>query len=103
MYIKIVVDNHVHYVEAGSEVVFQRGAASNGETEYPLSDSYLHILRKRPGGELITIFPDLPANVPAGTLPRTLITDGEVYLLDRSGKTVDVIQRGDPQQISFNF
>lgn len=92
MYLKIVTGSEVHYIKCGTEVAVKEGDMA---TEYDMVEAVLHLMeenavpRKR---RVLTLYPDLPTDE-IGVPPRTLVTDGQVYLLDDSGKTVDVIQR----------
>jgi hypothetical protein len=92
MYLKVVTDNETHYIKCGTEVAVKEGDVAS-EYDY---EAVLHLMveksPKSPTRRVITLFPDLPTEE-IGVPPRTLVTDGQVYLLDDSGRTVDVIQR----------
>lgn len=90
MYLKIVTDNETHYIKCGGEVSVKQGDKSG---KYGPECGLHLMIEKSPGPtNTITLFPDLQVDE-IGVLPRTVVTDGKVYLLDDSGKTVDVIQR----------
>jgi hypothetical protein len=91
MYLKVVTDNETHYIKCGTEVAVKEGDVAK-EFDY---EAVLHLMveKSHPNKRrVITLFPDLPTDE-MGVPPRTLVTDGQVYLLDDSGRTVDVIQR----------
>jgi hypothetical protein len=90
MYLKIVTDNETHYVKCGAEVAVKQGDKS--KLYGPECGLHLMIEKSPEPTNTITLFPDLQMDE-IGILPRTIVTDGSVYLLDDSGKTVDVIQR----------
>jgi hypothetical protein len=89
MYLKIVTDREVHYIKCGTEVAIKIGDRSGEDLE-----AGLHLMEDGipTARDTITLFPDLPTSE-TGILPRTVVTNGKVYLLDDSGRTVDVIQR----------
>lgn len=88
MYLKIVTDNETHYIKCGGEVSVKQGDLLG---TFP-PECGIHLMCEDKAGRTITLFPDLQTDE-IGVLPRTVVTDGKVYLLDDSGKTVDVIQR----------
>lgn len=94
MYLKIVVDNQSHYLKCGAEVSVVPGDAR--DPQHPRHEdrhSVFPIMHNLLRGEPVSLFPDLQVDEMGIAVPRTIVTDGDVYLLDDSGKTVDIIKR----------
>lgn len=96
MYLKIVVDHQTHYIKCGSEVNVTPGdvrqpAHPKHEDRY----SVFTLLNEDRPGNFLSLFPMLPPEEwgAPDISPRTIVTNGRVYLLDDSGQTIDVIQK----------
>jgi hypothetical protein len=83
MYLKIVTDNETHYIRCTDSVSVKQGThrrAPGLDISCEKSDGT---------GQWISLLVGKLNDEDA----QTVVTDGKVYLLDDSGKTVDVIQR----------
>lgn len=83
MYLKIVSGSDTHYIRCNEAVTAKVGADVNATC---------HIVETPVGGGGGVDFTTLYVEG-VSALNSVIVTDGKVYLLDDSGKTVDVIKR----------